>query len=229
MTPKAIFFDLGNTLVSYYHKDEFLPVLRHSIQACLLLLESKAIKADFEDMLDRAIAQDAGRADHRVTPIEQRLAAIFPAEANRYMPELVAAFMEPPFATARILPGAIELLQSLNNKGLPMLLMSNTPWGSPSSLWRQHLEDIGLAPWFQELVFCMDVGWRKPDARIFHHALDIMGLHASEVLFVGDDPEWDVAGARGVGMPILLLDSNDKHKAADAPVIRQLSEVLDYC
>ena len=133
MPAKAVLFDLGNTLVSYYRKEDFLPVLSDSINRSQEFLVSRQLPCDSAVALEKAITQDRGREDHRVTPIEERLSAIFGDPAVQpLMPELVRVFMEPIFATAQILDGAIELLTVLQARHIPLVLVSNTPWGSPS-------------------------------------------------------------------------------------------------
>ncbi|HKE94524.1 MAG TPA: HAD family hydrolase [Povalibacter sp.] len=59
---------------------------------------------------------------------------------------------------------------------------------------------IGLAHLFERCVSARQVGALKPDAAVFLKVLEGTDLRASEVLFVGDDPELDVEGARRVGM-----------------------------
>jgi putative hydrolase of the HAD superfamily len=62
------------------------------------------------------------------------------------------------------------------------------------------LGQIGLAHLFERTVAARDVGALKPDAAVFLKVLDGTDLRPDEVLFVGDDPELDVEGARRVGM-----------------------------
>ncbi len=62
------------------------------------------------------------------------------------------------------------------------------------------LARIGLAHLFERCVAAREVGALKPDPAVFLRVLEGTGLQASEVLFVGDDPELDVEGARRVGM-----------------------------
>ena len=50
------------------------------------------------------------------------------------------------------------------------------------------------------------VGWRKPRPDIFQRALSEMGVSAEECLFVGDRPDIDVAGAKGIGMAAAWLN-----------------------
>lgn len=62
------------------------------------------------------------------------------------------------------------------------------------------LRRIGLAHLFERTVAARDVGALKPDAAVFLKVLEGTDLKPGEMLFVGDDPELDVEGARRVGM-----------------------------
>ncbi|MGH7804274.1 MAG: HAD family hydrolase [Candidatus Binatia bacterium] len=75
---------------------------------------------------------------------------------------------------------------------------------------RAIVEDTGLASHFETILISADLEIRKPNPKIFHRLLADLGLEASEVLFVGDTPREDVAGAQGVGMPIAWLDDGRK-------------------
>ena len=46
---------------------------------------------------------------------------------------------------------------------------------------------------------------RKPDPRIYAHALDMVGVRAEDALFVGDGGSDEHRGARGVGIPSVLV------------------------
>ena len=62
------------------------------------------------------------------------------------------------------------------------------------------LKRIGLAHLFERSVAAREVGALKPHASVFLKVIESTGLEPHEVLFVGDDPELDVDGARRVGM-----------------------------
>jgi len=74
-------------------------------------------------------------------------------------------------------------------------------------------------------VFCRDVGWRKPAKQIFQFALEKLQTSPKECIFVGDDPNWDVAGARDAGMKAILIDRRGQFQEADS--IKNLYELLD--
>ena len=52
-----------------------------------------------------------------------------------------------------------------------------------------------------------DVGAAKPDRRIFALALARLDVPASEALYVGDDEDRDVAGARAAGLEAIDVRS----------------------
>ena len=65
---------------------------------------------------------------------------------------------------------------------------------------RRKLEKLGLESAFDPVVISEEVGFKKPDERIFRVALDRLGSPAHRVAFVGDDPVADIAGAQALGM-----------------------------
>ncbi len=62
------------------------------------------------------------------------------------------------------------------------------------------VQRLGLADFFESVVVSEEVGWRKPHPRIFRRFLQQMGVDAEDVLFVGDDLQCDIVGAKNVGM-----------------------------
>ena len=62
------------------------------------------------------------------------------------------------------------------------------------------LARIGLDDLFVVSLSARDVGAAKPDRRCFEQLLACLHLSAEQVLYVGDDPELDVAAARAAGL-----------------------------
>ncbi len=65
---------------------------------------------------------------------------------------------------------------------------------------------FGLYDRFDFVIFSSDLGYQKPDTRIYAAALGRMRLSAQEVLFIGDNPENDVAAPRKFGMQALHVE-----------------------
>lgn len=69
------------------------------------------------------------------------------------------------------------------------------------------LAEGGILERFETVVVSDTVGWRKPRPVIFQQAFAQMGVTAGDCLFVGDRPDIDVAGAKGVGMDAAWLNA----------------------
>ena len=150
------------------------------------------------------------RADsHEEVPAHRRLelfyrrvgadpAAISPAMTER----LLTTHMVCLAGAAEPMPGQEELLDWLRGR-YRLAVVSNFDY-TPTV--RRILAEGGILGRFETVVVSDTVGWRKPRPDIFHRALAEMGVTAGECLFVGDRPEIDVAGAKGVGMAAAWLN-----------------------
>lgn len=76
---------------------------------------------------------------------------------------------------------------------------------------------IGIGHHFKAVVTARDVGVKKPDPRIFQHAVDLLGLQPHEVLHVGDDFELDVVGAWRAGQPSAWINRGGQPRPDGAP------------
>ena len=65
---------------------------------------------------------------------------------------------------------------------------------------------IGIAHFFERTIAARHVGALKPDPAIFRKVIEGTDLQPHEVVYVGDDPQLDVAGARGAGMQAIWID-----------------------
>jgi putative hydrolase of the HAD superfamily len=158
----------------------------------------------------------------------QRLARIFGLDAGlldeRVTDGMCRAWLEPTFQVGRLYHDSLVTLAKLRSGGLKTGLVSNTPWGSPGAMWREELARLGLAPLLDALVFCTDVGRRKPDPRPFLACCEQLGVQPDEAIFVGDHPRWDVEGAAAAGLRPVLIDRGGS--AQDSSAVADLSELL---
>lgn len=76
------------------------------------------------------------------------------------------------------------------------------------------------------VIYSGEDGIHKPDPRIYRRALDIAGLAPESVIFIGDNPEWDVTAPRTLGMRSIHFDPRRRHTASDAATVRELRELL---
>jgi putative hydrolase of the HAD superfamily len=120
----------------------------------------------------------------------------------------------------RPIPGARDVLVRLRQAGKRLAVVSNA-----EGQVEQDLREAGFGDLLETVVDSRKVGVAKPDPRIFEIVLDRLDATASEAVYVGDVPAYDVEGARAAGIPAILLDPHDIHGQTDAVRIRTLAEL----
>jgi putative hydrolase of the HAD superfamily len=98
-----------------------------------------------------------------------------------------------------LVDGAKSLIEHLKNKGYKLGLISNTG-RTPGITMRLVLEDHGLLKYFDSMIFSDEIGYIKPNRRIFEVSLKSLSIKADECAHVGDSMLLDVYGARSAGM-----------------------------
>ena len=228
---KSFLFDLGNTLVQYFNREEFPGILAQAVTEVQDYLSNMGLLAvSEEEMWTQVRLEDYENKDYSVRPLEDRLSRIFRVDSAVLTRELSMAmcrrFMKPIFATGKSYEDTNPALQGLRERGFKLAVVSNATWGSPASLWREELKRLGLDQRVDVAVFCRDVGWRKPAKQVFEYTLTKLGSKVEDCVFVGDDPRWDIVGPRGVGMRVILIDRQQSRRDVDIERIRDLRELL---
>ena len=96
---------------------------------------------------------------------------------------------------ARTPKETIELLQALKERGIKIGLISNC-----YSDEAQAIKESVLYPFFDAAVLSYEQGVTKPDPEIFRRAVEMLGVTASECLYVGDGGSRELFAARDAGM-----------------------------
>ncbi|XP_025905233.1 haloacid dehalogenase-like hydrolase domain-containing protein 3 [Nothoprocta perdicaria] len=128
------------------------------------------------------------------------------------------------FCSARTwetLPGAEETLSGCRQRGFRMGVVSNF-----DRRLEQVLSQCNLRHHFEFVVTSEDVGFAKPDRRIFEQALRLGGVRPEQAAHVGDDYVRDYAAARAAGMHSFLLAATAPPQAPAEHVLPSLSHLL---
>jgi putative hydrolase of the HAD superfamily len=107
--------------------------------------------------------------------------------------EEVYSYYERPEAW-RVFPEVESVLQTLQAGGKRLVILSN--W---DKRLRTMLRELELQRYFSEIYISAELGWEKPEAALYGHVQQSMGLKASELLMVGDDPLNDYQAPRAQG------------------------------
>ena len=202
----GVLLDMGGTLLGYGRRAELASAFDGALRRLGIdpyAPDVLAVRVSAGDEVQREYAArpsflhaDLFR-DHLARTVAALGASITPAELDRFEREQDQVLLD--HLPAK--PDAVETLVALRDRGLYCAVVSNADdsWLGPA------LERHGLAPLLDDWTSSEAAASCKPHAGIFHLALGKAGLHPSDVLFVGDSPEHDVAGANAVGMRTVLV------------------------
>ena len=140
---------------------------------------------------------------------------------------MAEAFAEARAEALRLFPEAIDVLRDLRSLSLGLALITNGESGEQ----RAKIERFGLAPHFDCILVEGEFGVGKPEARVYRHVLDRLGIEPAEAWMVGDNLEWDVWGAQQAGVRGIWRDVSGTGLPPTSPVqpdriIRSLRELI---
>jgi len=126
-------------------------------------------------------------------------------------------------------PGSREGLEALADTGVRLGIVSNADGMMAQRLAQLELCQVGpgIGVEIECVVDSGNVGVMKPDPRIFEAAVDLLGLRAEQVWYVGDMPAIDVVGARRAGIRPFLMDPLGLHLDADYGRVPSLAALAD--
>lgn len=127
-----------------------------------------------------------------------------------------------------LLPGAREVLETLQNKGMTLAIATN----KIGRLSRGILQHFGMDKLFVTIVGDEDVSQNKPHPEMLLYAIEKMGLGKEEVVFIGDSlidiQTGKNAGIRVFVVPTGVAKREDLVKAKPAAVLDGLLDLLNF-
>lgn len=214
-------WDVGGTLAQHAMPVESF--LRRCLARAGLSLDSlapgaiqaaDAVRKQLESLWRTAADEEAGN-------LEIATALLRDSGASADQVRTVASALLDYFELFTLIPGIRSLLDELRNAGVLQGVVSN--W--PPSL-KGFLDFHDLTRYFKVVVGSGEFGAEKPDPAIFRHALEQLGVPATECVFVGDNPEKDIKPARELGMQAIHFDPRGSWPGADARDAQQLRSLL---
>jgi len=191
----GVFFDADDTLFDYPRAE------RTALRACLRefrLRKDLGVFLDAYRRHNRDVWQafERGETDQATLRVERfRRLAVELDIPDLSLDRLSAFYLEALSGQPQLMPGALVTVRALAKK-FPLALVTN----GIAAVQRRRFAASPITAYFQAVVISEEVGFAKPDPRIFAPALEKIGVEAGEVLYVGDSVTSDMAAARNAGM-----------------------------
>ncbi|MBT3208853.1 MAG: noncanonical pyrimidine nucleotidase, YjjG family [Bacteroidetes bacterium] len=95
----------------------------------------------------------------------------------------------------KLFPHSHEVLEYLENKYTLYIITNGF-----SEVQYEKIKNCRLGGYFSDIFTSEEIGVKKPDAKIFNHAVEISKTKRKNCLMIGDDLNVDIIGARRAGI-----------------------------
>jgi putative hydrolase of the HAD superfamily len=233
--PEVLFLDVGDTLIRAH--PSWAGVYAIGLAEAGIDVDEQALETALREATQTGAWSFEGpfeaTAEASFERIKEFDAGVLAALGHPDLPDEVFQLIESAFERRSswfVFPDVQPVVEALAAAGIRMAIVSNWLWGAP-----ELLHDLELARHFETLVISARVGYQKPHAGIFEHALEQMVVAPARAMHVGDNYQADVIGARKLGITPVLIDRRsedparvrDENSDPDLLVIRDLFELLD--
>jgi putative hydrolase of the HAD superfamily len=234
--PRAMLIDMDDTILSAYGRPEiawnnvtaefaheFAPLLPQQVAAAILDSARKfwgAAGAEWRLKLEEA--------RHEV--VRGGFAAL--AAAGQPLPNELAVRLADRFTAYReeemfVFPGAHDAIDALKARGVKLALVTN----GAALPQRAKVERFALTHRFDHIQIEGEHGFGKPEERAYLHAMEALGVAASDTWMVGDNLEWEIVAPQRLGIYSIWMDVHGDGLPAGSAVkpdriIRSLAELL---
>lgn len=196
---QAIIFDLDNTLTDF------------------MTMKDLAIRSAADAMIDAGLKKSPEEARAEINEIYKEMGIEYQKVFDVYLTRTfghidykmlaagIVGYRRARDSALILYPHVNLTLVELIKRGIKLAVVSDAPreqaWMRLCYLKLQHLFDV--------VVTFEDTLKRKPSPEPFQRALDQLGVPAGRTLMIGDWPERDVEGAKGLGMTTVFARYGD--------------------
>ena len=235
--PDAMLIDMDDTILSAYGRPEiawntiaaefageFAPLAPQQVAAAILASARQfwaAAEAEWRLKLAEA-RQEVVKSGF--SALAEAGHAALPADLAIRLADRFTAYRDEQMF---VFPGAHDAIDALKAHGVKLALVTNGAAGPQ----RAKVERFALTHRFDHIQIEGEHGFGKPDERAYHHAMQALGVTASETWMIGDNLEWEVEVPQRLGIYAVWIDVHGEGLPADSTVkpdriIRSLAELL---
>ncbi len=218
----ALFFDLDDTIIS--HDAPVRPAWEQTYKHFAHKLHPYSMEEITENIYELAKKYWSNPENHkigRLNLLEARLTIVGDAlkrvkiNDTKLINDISVFFDQLREKLITPFPDAIETLQTFRDRGIQMALITN----GATEVQYAKIERFNLRPYFKEIVVEGEFGIGKPRPEGFLHALKSLKATPEETWMIGDSLEFDIAGAKPLGIRTAWNNWSRKPLPQTAPAV----------
>ena len=208
---KAILFDLYGTLIDIL-TDENDPSVYSTLSRYLsyrdIKIGPKELKKTYFDDIQSQLKQS--NQTYPEVDVYKLFSNMMHRFSNKRHPksaiiDTAVLFRSLTMRRFEVFQGVHEILASLAEK-YELALISDAQW----VFTEPEMAMLGLTPFFNLRILSSRFGFKKPDTRLFDMAIKKLMIKTEESIYIGDNPQKDLMGAKKAGMKFILFRSEFK-------------------
>lgn len=121
----------------------------------------------------------------------------------------------------KVFPGTYEVISALKERHTLHIITNGF-----QEVQYIKLNEAKLTDYFEVVVVSEELGVKKPDPKVFLHALELAGARAEDSAMIGDDLAVDCLGAIAVGMKGVWFNPHNE-PASDKGACIEISELSE--
>jgi HAD superfamily hydrolase (TIGR01549 family) len=204
----TIFFDLDDTLVAFDAVTE-----KSWVQVCVdFVKHNNTFSSEklYEVILKHSSwfwGDENRHRKGRLDIVKARREVVISAFNELNLPYDQAVELADQYTKVRInnmylFPNALEILSFLRNKKFKLALLTN----GDSKSQRGKINRFDLEQYFGCIAVEGELGFGKPNKRVFLYALEMLNSQPDSTIMIGDNLKWDIAGPQVLGIRAVWHD-----------------------
>jgi len=214
---KAVIFDIDNTLT------DFMKMKRAAVDAAVEGMMDAGLPGMKDDLVKEVfdVYWKEGIEDQKI--FDKILKAKLGRIDFKILAGGILAYRRAKNGSMTLYPRVNQTLMDLMKLGIKRTVISDAP---KMEVWLR-IVSLGLHHYFDEIITSEDFGVKKPDPKPYRRALEVLGTKADETLMVGDWPDRDIKGAKGVGMRTAWAKYGDTFGTKESGADYVLSDIYE--
>ena len=202
---KGIIFDLDNTLCNYNESaiNGRLAIFKYLKEKYSFITDDALKKAFHKSSVIALQEYMSGQINERERQIKRfylflKYLNLDEKEDPLFLRNL---YYEKGIENLQLYPGVRETLTTLKEH-FKLAILTN----GLVDVQNKKLDRLGIRDYFDCIIISEEVGVDKPDPRIFKITLNCISLKEKDVIYVGDDPPFDLVGAKKAGIKVVWFN-----------------------
>ncbi len=214
MKKKAVIFDLWNTLIIKKGK---------SLTTSIAEYYSLPYESVYEWIRLSSLSKDKRDKYYYIKMVCQANSISFQENDKLFFDQLFNNY----YKECEWIEGAQEILVEMKNRNYKIAILSNS-----SEISYDIINHFGIKKFADNITLSCEVGYLKPDPRIFRQVLDHLNLSSNDVIMIGDKITTDVLGAKIMGIDVIYFNPQERKSILNpnvsfVAIVNKLNKILN--